>query len=96
MTDRARFVGSLAVALAAVALTSCTPITNSEHACPTGNLALTAQKDADSVGRFHSGIDPEMEELLSASGFPSCAIAVVAENRIATINWLIEELGLKQ
>lgn len=67
-------------------LAGCTPLTNSERACWPGNLTLTARKDAAAVNRYAVGIDTPMEDLMALSGAPSCAIAVVADDRIATIN----------
>jgi len=74
-----------AVAVAA-AMTACTPRTTSDRACPIGNLALTALKDPDHFDRYHDGIDAPMAELFRQASPRSCALVVVAQNRIATIN----------
>ncbi len=77
--------GVLAAILAA-ATAGCAPQVNSDLACPRGNLTLTATKDAGLVDRFTAGIDEAMQPVMAGSSPPSCALVVVGDNRIATIN----------
>jgi CubicO group peptidase (beta-lactamase class C family) len=84
--SRSAFPAAVLLSLALPAVTGCKPVTNAKGACWAGNLALTASKDAAAVGRYGAGIDAPMQDLMEVSGAPSCAIAVVGENRIATLN----------
>lgn len=86
MTMTRRWVTLALAGFVSGTIGACAPVTNSERACWRGNLTLTARKDADRVDRFTAGIDGPMQALVASSGAPTCAIAVVGDNRLATIN----------
>lgn len=75
-----------AAAIVLAAVTACTPLTNEPTACRAAAVSLTALKDQDAVERFSGGIDTAMQAVMDSSSPPSCAIVVVADNRISTIN----------
>ncbi len=74
------------MALSLLIVVACTPQTNAIRACSQANVTLTGRKDADAVDRFSQGIDVPMQDVMASSGALSCAVVVVGENRVATIN----------
>jgi CubicO group peptidase (beta-lactamase class C family) len=87
MTCKVAQVGTISlVAIALLTVVACTPQTNVIRACSQANVTLTGRKDADTVNRFSQGIDVPMQDVMASSGALSCAVVVVGENRVATIN----------
>lgn len=81
-----RALRAAVLALAVAGTAACAPLTNEPNACRGAAVSLTGFKDEDAVGRFGGEIDTAMQTVMASSSPPSCALVVVAQNRISTIN----------